>query len=110
MCRLSGRHGTVFYCDGVACQHDPGPAGGGTRGPVAAACEARAPPGPADKCGCRAGREMNMWTPGARTLAPDSRHIVPFRSAGTTYRAADKSLAYIVVAVGVGGKASVPRP
>ena len=53
---------------------------------------------------------MNMWTQEARTLAPDSRHIVAFRSAATTYRAADKSLAYIVVAVGVGGKASVPRP
>jgi hypothetical protein len=30
-----------------------------------------------------------MWNQAARTLAPDSRHIVAFRSSNTTFRAAD---------------------
>src|SRR5262245_61061572 len=39
----------------------------------------------------RALRRRNMWTRADRTLAPDSRHIVAFRSSDTTFRAADKS-------------------
>src|SRR5262245_53391238 len=34
---------------------------------------------------------QNMWKQAARTLAPDSRHIVAFPSSNTTLRAADKS-------------------
>src|SRR5262249_35037848 len=34
-------------------------------------------------------RDQNMWKQPERTLAPDSRHIVAFRSESTTFRAAD---------------------
>src|SRR5262245_54695742 len=39
---------------------------------------------------------------GTATLAPDSRHIVAFRSSNTTFRAADKFSEYIVAGVRVG--------
>src|SRR5882757_4528957 len=51
-----------------------------------------------------------MWTRRVLTLAPDSRHIVAFRSLATTFRAADKFYSKSVAGVGVGPTGWLPRP
>src|SRR5215813_4704573 len=43
------------------------------------------------RCGRLPLRAWKMWTRGSATLAPDSRHIVAFRSSHTTFRATDQS-------------------
>ena len=86
MCRLSGRHGAGILLRRRSAVNTTGAPG--WRLARAGAATARQ----ADKCGCRARQWMNMWTQVPRTLAPDSRHIVAFRSSDTTSRAADSSL------------------
>src|SRR5262249_53155525 len=64
----------------------------------------------ADKCGRIGRRGQNMWKQAARTLAPDSRHIVAFPSSNTTLRAADKSERKSVARLCVGPTGRCPGP
>src|SRR6266566_4549838 len=54
--------------------------------------------------------EMEGVDARARTLARDSRHIVPSGSSDTTFRAADGLLSTSVAGVSVGPAIRLPRP
>ncbi len=88
MCRLSGRHGHIFYFGAPHCQHRIISRSGLVLYPY------------------HPHISRNVWKWLVRTLAPESRHIVAFFLSSTTYRAADSHLKSLLVEYGLGGLAS----